>query len=93
MATSRNCGYLTHAKGEKKVKGYDSFVKAVEFAKKQTAATAVLSICGGQVKRLAVCANGGCGGGLRGVRGRRRARAKVRGVRATKRRERRRRRS
>lgn len=90
---AEKCGFITHVKGTKSVKGHSGFVAAVEHAKKQTKPTGVLSVCGGKIKRLALCSNGSCGGSTAGLGGARRRRRKARVVKVARKRRRARRRS
>ncbi len=81
------CGYITHVKNSTaKPKGHKSFADAVEYAKKQTKPTGVLSVCGPKVRRLALCSNGGCGGSTEGLAGARRRGRKKRAKKRAKRR-------
>jgi hypothetical protein len=78
MARAQKCGFITHVKGSAtKPKAHKSFAEAVEHAKAQTKPTGVLSVCGRNVRRLALCSSGECGSSSSSLSGvRRRAKAR-----------------
>ena len=64
-----SCGFITHVKGEFKIKAHTSLDAAVKHAKNQTNQTGVIKVCPGSrhTKIMAKCKDYSCSEGLSGL--------------------------